>query len=395
MLRIGYICYRLAKSTGIGTTASLKHAQELYKCTIFFDEIDIADKFDERIVMLNVRAMKDQANVWSMKAVTDENGDQNYEPQAHNVYGPALITMYGAFSDEATDSRCITFDLFGKDIAELRARNIPRRLNAAWHAEALNIRNMSLHWRLKNWQPDLDIPEELEDETVSTRANQVTVPIKYIVKDDPEALREVTETVREMYADEIIQKAQSFEARFMEAIIVLTESGRFSLLDFVHEAEMKEYGHSKYIRYPDLAKVVNFLLDEMNSGVSKDVSVITQKPSAVENDEEDDKEKGKKGKKKKSGDGGISTKTVGDNMRKFQLPVKRMGAGYVVIVWSQTKPDEVQNRITRLKKRFGLDALMEEGVNVPEPIQMSENAVAVPVDDAQLELYAEMGDQDE
>jgi hypothetical protein len=31
MLRIGYLCYRLAKSTGIGSTASLKHAQELYK----------------------------------------------------------------------------------------------------------------------------------------------------------------------------------------------------------------------------------------------------------------------------------------------------------------------------------------------------------------------------
>src|SRR3990172_4118912 len=28
MLRIGYHCYRMAKSTGIGTTASLKHAQE-------------------------------------------------------------------------------------------------------------------------------------------------------------------------------------------------------------------------------------------------------------------------------------------------------------------------------------------------------------------------------
>jgi len=395
MLRIGYLCYRLAKSTGIGSTASLKHAQEAYKCTIFFDEMDIADKFDERIVMLNVRAMKDQAHVWSMKKVTDENGDEGFENQAHNVYGPALITMYGSFSDEATDSRCITFDLFGKEVSELREKNIPRRLNAAWHAEALKIRNMSLHWRLKNWQPDLDIPEELEDETVSTRANQVTVPIKYIVKDDPIALKEVTETVREMYADEIIQKAQSYEARFLEAILVLTESTRFDILEFVHDAEMKEYGYAKYIRYPDLAKVVNFLLDEMNSGIVKDVAVITQKETSEVTDEE---VKETKSKKKKKSEGGISTKTVGDQMRKFQLPVKRLGAGYVVIVYSQLKGDEVQNRLARLKKRFGLDSLDTDVVNVPKPVRMSENALEVPSDDApfmdeeQLELYGNMAD---
>jgi hypothetical protein len=390
MLRIGYLCYRLAKSTGIGSTASLKHAQEAYHCTIFFDEMDIADKFDERIVMMNVRAMKDQAHVWSMKKVTDENGDEGFENQAHNVYGPALITMYGSFSDEATDSRCITFDLFGKEISELREKGIPRRLSAEWHRGAERIRNMSLHWRLKNWQPDLDIPEELEDETVSTRANQVTVPIKYIVKDDPIALQEVTETVREMYADEMVQRAQSFEARFIEAIVALTETSRFDILDFVHEAEVKEFGRSKYIRYPDLALVTNFILDEMNTGISKDVSVIVKKAlGAPEEDEDKPKDKDGKKKKKKE-DGGISTQTVGNQMRKFQLPVHRLGRGYVVLVWSQNNPRDVQERIGRLKKRFGLDSLYEMK---EESVVLSENALPVPQDDEQMELYAEMADE--
>lgn len=360
MLRIGYHCYRLAKSTGIGTTASLKHAQELYKCTIFFDEMDIADKFDERIVMLNVRAMKDQANVWSMKPVTGLDGEQLFEPQAHNVYGPALITMYGAFSDEATDSRCITFDVFGKDIAELKARGIPRRLNAAWHAKALEIRNMSLHWRLKNWKPDMEIPDELEDEMVSTRANQVTVPIKYIVKDDPAALAEITSTVREMYADEILEKAESYDARFLEAIIALTETNRFAVLDFVHEAELSEFGHAKFIRYPDLALVVNFLLNEQNTGIEKDVESIINTPvQEQETDNQPTDEKGKK--KKKKTETGVSTKTVGSMVRKIlRLPVNRHGRGYVVIVWSQRKPVEVQDRIDKLRKKFGLDLLFDK-----------------------------------
>jgi DNA primase len=396
MLRIGYLCYRMAKSTGIGTTASLKYAQERFNCTVYFDEMDIADKFDERIVMLNVRAMKDQAFVWSMKAATGPDGEQVYVNQAHNVYGPALITMYGAFSDEATDSRCITFDLFGKDVAELRARGIPRRLSAEWHARALEIRNMSLHWRLKNWKPDLVIPDELEDDMVSTRANQVTVPIKYIVKDDAAALAEITATVREMYADEILEKAQSFEARFLEAIIALTESQKFAILDFVHEAELKEYGHAKYIRYPDLAKVVNFLLDAMNTGIEKDVESIVRmtapEQAPEEKEKKDEKEKGKK--KRKPEEAGVSAKTVGNVVRKqLRLPVDRHGAGYVVIVWSQSKPDEVQMRIEKLRKQFGLDLLREldtPGIKEATVEEPEEPNVA-----QQMEMYAEMADEED
>lgn len=361
MLRLGYQCYRLCKSTGIGSTASLKHAQEKYKGTVFFDEMDIADKFDERIVMLNVRAMKDQAFVWSMKPVSVD-GETTYEPQAHNVYGPALITMYGSFTDEATDSRCITFDLFGKDLAELKKAGIPRRLNAEWHKNAMEIRNMSLHWRMKWWQPNMEIPESLEDETVSTRANQVTVPIKYIVKDDPKALEDVTNAVREMYADEILERAQSFPARFLEAIISLIELPKYQFLNFVHEGELKEHGHAKYIRYPDLAKTVNYILDEMNTGVEKDVKTLLKA-------EEDDKEgsggdKPQKGKKKKKEEEGVSSKTVGNVVRKdLRLPVDRHGAGYVVIIWSQRQPGEVQERITRLRSKFGLDFIK------PEPVE--------------------------
>jgi hypothetical protein len=284
--------------------------------------------------------------------------------------------------------------LFGKDVAELRKAGIPRRLNAEWHARALEIRNMSLHWRLKNWKPDLVIPDDLEDDMVSTRANQVTVPIKFIVKDDPAALAEITATVREMYADEIMEKAQSFEARFLEAIIALTETQKFAVLDFVHEAELKEYGHAKYIRYPDLAKVVNFLLDAMNTGIEKDVESImrmtTQEQAPEEKDKKDEKEKGKK--KRKTEEAGVSAKTVGTVVRKqLRLPVDRHGSGFVVIVWSQSKPEEVQMRIGKLRKQFGLDLLHELDVApVAEIDEPEERSVA-----QQMEMYGEMADEKE
>lgn len=208
----------------------------------------------------------------------------------------------------------------------------------------------------------MEIPESLEDETVSTRANQVTVPIKYIVKDDPKALEDVTNAVREMYADEILERAQSFPARFLEAIISLIELPKYQFLNFVHEGELKEHGHAKYIRYPDLAKTVNYILDEMNTGVEKDVKTLLKA-------EEDDKEgsggdKPQKGKKKKKEEEGVSSKTVGNVVRKdLRLPVDRHGAGYVVIIWSQRQPGEVQERITRLRSKFGLDFIK------PEPVE--------------------------
>jgi hypothetical protein len=388
MLRIGYICYRLSKSTGIGSTASLKHAQELYKGCIYMDEMDIADKFDERIVMLNVSAMKDQAFIWSMKPVSGPEGETLYEPQAHNVYGPKLITMYGSFADEATESRCITFELFGKDMAELKAQGIPRRLNAEWHRQALLIRNMSLHWRLKHWRPNIDIPDDLEDDSVSTRANQVTVPIKFIVKDDPVALAEVTAAVREMYEDEILERAQSFPARFLEAIVSLLEAPRFMKLNFVFEGELKEHGHAKYVRYPDLAKVVNFLLDEMNTGVERDPEILIKAEAietgeAVETGKTEEKVRTEKGKKKKrKEEEGVSSKTVGNVVRKdLRLPVARLGSGYVVIVWSQSQPAEVQDRIVRMRSKFGLDVIQQNAGKTAEQLE--------------LERYEAMAEQDE
>ena len=57
MLRLGHLCYRMIISTGISTTASYKNAIDHYRGTMFIDEVDISDKDDERIVLLNVGAM--------------------------------------------------------------------------------------------------------------------------------------------------------------------------------------------------------------------------------------------------------------------------------------------------------------------------------------------------
>jgi ribosome assembly protein YihI (activator of Der GTPase) len=77
--------------------------------------------------------------------------------------------------------------------------------------------------------------------------------------------------------------------------------------------------------------------------------------------------------------------------------VRRLGAGYVVVVWSQSHPEECQNRIDKLKKRFGLEFL-NDGEDILEPVKMSATAEMVPDEppfDEQMDLYAEMAENDE
>ncbi len=379
MLRTGYLCYRLVRSTGISSTASLKYIASIYKGTIFLDEMDIADQFDERIVMLNVSAMREQANILTMSPVKTPDGLTVFEPIVHNVYGPKLITMYGKFGDPATESRCVTFDCYEKEVSELKARNIPRRLNDEWRDSALRIRNMDIRWRLEHWEPDVQIPEELEDDRVSTRTNQVTVPIKYLVKDDPEALDNVTKVVLALYEEQLRDKAASFEARILEAILAVLEEPRFVELGFVHEADTGEYGHIRYVRYPDLGKVANLLMDEMNTGKTKDPKSLLKESEEEEGAaEETDK------KKKKKGAGGISSKTIGDIARKdLRMPTKRLGSGYIVILESSTAPEAAQERLGMLRVKYGLAAKTPAAETPKKQIEL------------ELERYAGMAEDEQ
>jgi hypothetical protein len=335
--------------------------------------MDVSDQFDERIVLLNVSAMKNQAFIWQMQPVKLPDGQTVFEPIVHNVYGPKIITMYGSFADPATESRCITFKMYEKEIAELKRKGIPRRLNDAWYARALEIRNMSLMWRMHNWQPNItDIPEELEDDHVSTRVNQVTVPIKYLVKDDPEALQYVTKVVRAIYGQQLEEKSRSFEARILEAILRVQEDPRFMILGYVQEAETRDYGHTKFVRYPDLGKVANFLIDEMNTGKEKDVTALLKE---TPDDEEQEQGDGKR--KKKKTDAVIKSKTIGDIVNKdLRMPTQRMGSGYVVIVESSLMPDMAQERLDVLRMKYGLENY------APVPV--------TPVEDR----YAELAEQE-
>lgn len=367
ILRLLYVSYRMTKSSGVGTAASFKHMQHMYRGTMFFDEIkDDLDEFDDRVVMLNIGAMKEQAFAPMMTSFKNADGEIEFEVVNFYVYGPKACTMYGKFPQDATESRFLTIKTIKHELSELREKNIPRRWTDEMRAQALYKRNLDMTWRLKNWQPRLQPPDSLEDMRVSTRVNQVTVPIKYILTMNPEngngqqaqqALEEINLVVKNLYEEQKFDKLQKTEARIIEAIDAVLRDSAFTILNFVQNTELKDWGTVKYIRYSDLTKVVNYLIDEMNLGTGKSPEQAI-KPGDDDAEQGDDKPK-KKG-KKRFAPVGVTASTIGTKCRALRIPVHKMGRGFVVIIHSDARPDEVQDRLELLKMRFGLDDLKGE-----------------------------------
>lgn len=372
VMRMGYVCYRLTKSSGVGTAASFKHMQHMYRGTMFFDEIkDDLDEFDDRVVMLNIGAMKEQAYAPMMTSFKNADGTVEFEVVNFYVYGPKTCTMYGKFPQDATESRFLTIKTIKHELSELKDKNIPRRWTDEMRAQALYKRNMDMTWRLKNWKPRLQPPDSLEDPRVSTRVNQVTVPIKYILTMNPaedrqtkDALDEINLVVKNLYEEQKFEKAQKTEARIIEAIDAVLRDSAFTLLNFVQDTELEEWGSAKYIRYSDLTKVVNYLMDEMNLGTGKTPEQVIR-PGDDETDDGEDKPK-KKGKKKFAASG-VTASTIGRKCREMRIPVHRMGRGFVAIIHSSAQPEVVQDRIELLKVRYGLDDLKIESQKAQEP----------------------------
>lgn len=366
VLRMGHVCYRLTKSSGVGTAASMKHMQHIYRGTMFFDEIrDDLDEFDDRVVMFNIGAMKDQAWAPMMTSYKNADGSTEFEVVNYCVYGPKTCTMYGKFPQDATESRFLTIKTIKHELSELIAKNIPRRWTDEMRTQALYKRNLDMTWRLKNWQPRLQPPDSLEDLRVSTRVNQVTVPIKYILTMNPEngqqtktALEEINLVVQNLYEDQKFEKAQKTEARIIEAIDAVLHDPAFTMLGFVQDTELDEWGSARYVRYSDLTKVVNYLIDEMNMGTGKTPEQVI-KPGDSDDEDDGGSAPKKKGKKKYQATG-VTASTIGRKCRELRLPVHRMGRGFVAIIHSSAQPEAVQDRIKLLKVRYGLDDLKIE-----------------------------------
>lgn len=288
MKRVGICCYRLTKNNGAGTMASFFRMTETYKGTVYFDEMDLRDgggADNEIIKFINLGAM-DGNPVIRLDEVIDANGQKRYQPVPYRSFCPKLFAMREDFSDNAVGSRSISFRLMGKEAEELLAHNVPFEITDEMDRHARNIRNLLLTWRMWEWRPGKrELGNDLVDALVSSRMNQVTMPIKALAIDaegnkDNQFLGEIQALLREQYAEEVQARGMTVEARVVEAIwrIYVYPDLREKALHIQDDGSMR-------IKIGDVTVVVNDIMNEMKSDKGLESQTTT---------EEEQKEKKKK-----------------------------------------------------------------------------------------------------
>lgn len=341
MLLIGRVCYRMMITSSLTSLAGYKGMAHLYKGTLMIDEADSVPREhqDEMRALLNGRAMREQARIITMMEMVKPDGSHSYRPTTTYVYGPTLLTMYGPFKDPATESRCLTFDLFQKDVRELEEAGIePGVVQESMKVEALALRNMLIRWRMKMWMPKLEVPAgvKITIKNVSPRMNQIIRPLKilaYLLRE--EGMSKDLDMIAEAnYEDELNRRAGSFEAVLLRAVIAADEDPQYAT--YVVSGHMKDLGTVRYVLYKDLAFIANAIIDTEN---------MNENASG-----------------RKKDDDAVKAQTIGNACRDaFRLPVRRTNKGWAVVL------DKKKLEIGKL--RFGLREFDEKPVQVPLPMQ--------------------------
>jgi len=356
MLLVGKVCYRMMTTAGLTSIAGFKGMAHLYKGTLMIDEVDsLASESKEGRgelrALLNVRAMKEQARIVTMMDVLKADGTHTFRPTTTFVFGPTLLTMYGAFKDPATESRCLSFDLYKRDVRDLLNHQPPIEpgvIPPEQEVEAQILTNDLLYFRLMTWMPriEVDAAVKLTDVRVSARMNQVMRPLKVLayLQGDQELMDDLNMVAEINFEEERSRASASFEAMVFRAIVAVNDDPEFA--KYVQNGKLRKLGVVRYVLAKDLALITNLMMDAENFSAESNT---------------DNKKK----------DGGVTARTVSELCRNmFRFPVERAGSkggGNGIVLDKEL--------IEAGKFRFGMEMevdLEEKVTPQPEQLEMGD-----------------------
>ena len=294
---IGHLCFRPILTAGATSTSSIFRMLDAYRGTMILDEADFG-KSDEAADIIKILNVGNRAGGNVLRSV--DAGGGNYQPVPFNVYGPKIIATRKKFGDQATESRCLTYETGNREVRE----DVPVVLPLSFYARARGIRNLLLAYRFATWEPQMDVDYNLVNREIEPRLNQVTMALKTLIKD--RAIEESLDQLMMQFNQRlIVERSQTMEAKILEAILQIT--GEQPTLEGFD------------LSYKNIASVTNEIVDE-------------------ENDEDDDVEKKK-----------LTNRGTGTYLRKLGMEVERKNHGYVMI-WNERN----QRRIKAMRKRYGV-----------------------------------------
>jgi len=208
----GSLCYRGFFASGASTVSPIFHTLDTFNGTLILDEADFrfSDEKAELSKILN------NGNVRGFPVLrTMMTPQKEFDPRAFIVYGPKVIAMRGHFDDPALESRFITIDMEAGTVAPKAPINLPD----AHKEEARHLRNKLLAYRFAH-RLTVSINESLYDDTLTPRANQITLPLLSLISDP--LLRDAARSVvRQTHADTLAERASSPAGQLIALLVEL------------------------------------------------------------------------------------------------------------------------------------------------------------------------------
>ncbi len=209
LIALGSIAYKGFFASGASTVSPIFHTLDTFGGTLILDEADLrfSDKTADLVKILNNGTVKGLPVLRTL-----QNRYKEFNPAAFNVFGPKIIAMRGAFKDQALESRFLTEKMGARS---LRA-DIPIQLPDTLKADALDLRNRLLHFRLANLFAIKSDPARLVAD-IDPRLNQTALSLLSLV-DDADLRKDLSGMLRAKQARLAADRARSAEARTFAAV---------------------------------------------------------------------------------------------------------------------------------------------------------------------------------
>jgi hypothetical protein len=239
LMALGSLCYKAFFASGASTVSPIFHVLDSFCGTLIFDEADLpfSDAKADMVKVFNNGTMR---GIPVLRTVM--NRQKEFNPQAFKVYGPKIIAMRGSFDDRALESRFLTEETGTRPLRS----DVPLYLPAAMKAEALELRNRLLHFRLCNFFAIKTDTTALM-ENVEPRLNQTALSLLSLV-DDPDVRRAIQAALIEENANTLSERRETVEGEVLASVVEAfsaSDGGNVSLREIAarfNVAHPTEYG---------------------------------------------------------------------------------------------------------------------------------------------------------
>ena len=208
LLAIGSLCYKPFFASGASSTSAIFRTMDVFGGTLILDEADLpySDARADLVKIFNNGTVKGMPVLRTV-----QNRNKEFNPAAFKVFGPKVIAMRHDFEDPALESRFLTEETGTRPLRS----DIPVHLPAALKAEALELRNRLLHFRLcEFFKIKTDTGALMEG--VEPRLNQTALSLLSLI-DDTELRLAVQKWLLAQNDDTLAARRETDEARVVAA----------------------------------------------------------------------------------------------------------------------------------------------------------------------------------